>query len=117
MTLSSKRGCVNCMAKMGVIGDKDSVMLFKAVGLDAFFETEGEKANRRLHRLACEGYAVVFVTEPLYAACSETIQEFAAEAYPAIIPIPDNQGVQGIGMQTLKQNVEKAVGVDILFNN
>ena len=67
--------------------------------------------------IALLGYAVVFVTEPLYAACSETIQEFAAEAYPAIIPIPDNQGVQGIGMQTLKQNVEKAVGVDILFNN
>ena len=40
------------MAKMGVIGDKDSVMLFKAVGLDVFFETEGDKANRRLHRLA-----------------------------------------------------------------
>ena len=38
-------------------------------------------------------------------------------AYPAIIPIPDNQGSEGIGLQALKQNVEKAVGVDILFNN
>lgn len=105
------------MAKMGVIGDKDSVMLFKAVGLDVFFETEGERANRCLHRLAREGYAVIFVTEKLYSACAETVHEYSAAAYPAIIPIPDNQSSEGIGMQALKQNVEKAVGVDILFNN
>jgi len=104
------------MAKIDVVGDKDSVLLYKAVGLDVFFETDGEKADRRLHKLAKEGYAVIYVTESLYGACSETILEYAAAAYPAIIPIPDNQGTLGIGMQTLKQNVEKAVGVDILFN-
>jgi len=114
--LSFMRGCVNCMAKIGVVGDKDSVMLYKAVGLDVFFETDGEKADRRLHRLAKEGYAVIYVTESLYQSCAETITEYAQAAYPAIIPIPDNQGTKGIGMQTLKQNVEKAVGVDILFN-
>ena len=113
---SSKRGFVNCMAKIGVIGDKDSVMLYKAVGLDVFFETDGEKADRRMHRLAKEGYAVIYVTEDLYVACAETVTEYASQAYPAIIPIPNNRGTLGIGMQTLKQNVEKAVGVDILFN-
>ena len=105
------------MAKMGVVGDKDSVMLFKAVGLDVFFEDDGEQANRCIHRLAREGYAVIFVTERLYGACSEVIHEYSAAAYPAIIPIPDNHGSEGIGLQALKQNVEKAVGVDILFNN
>ena len=105
------------MAKIGVIGDRDSVLLFKAVGLDVYFETEGEKANRTLHRLAREGYAAVFVTEKLYPMCRETIEEFAGEPYPAIIPIPDNGGSSGVGILQLKQNVEKAVGVDILFNN
>ena len=105
------------MAKIGVIGDRDSVLLFKAVGLDVYFEDDGEKANRTLHRLAREGYAAVFVTEKLYAACAETVDEFKSQPYPAIIPIPDNSGTQGTGMAALKQNVEKAVGVDILFNN
>ncbi len=104
-------------AKIGVIGDRDSVLLFKAVGLEVFFEEVGESANKRLHRLAREGYGVVFITEKLYAACGETIAEFAAQAYPAIIPIPDNTGTAGIGIAQLKENVEKAVGVDILFNN
>ena len=105
------------MAKIGVIGDRDSVLLFKAVGLDVFFEDKGAEANRCLHRLAREGYAVVFVTEKLYPACAETIKEFEGQAYPAIIPIPDNSGTEGIGVAQLKKNVEKAVGVDILFNN
>ena len=64
------------MAKIGVIGDRDSVLLFKAVGLDVFFEDEGVSANRTLHRLAREGYVTIFVTEKLFAACAETIEEF-----------------------------------------
>lgn len=105
------------MAKIGVIGEKDFALLFRAVGLDVFFEDDGERVNRRMHRLAREGYAAIFVQEKFYHSCRETIDEYAAEVYPAIIPIPDNRGVLGVGMGTLKQNVEKAVGVDILFNN
>lgn len=105
------------MAKIGVIGDRDSVLLFKAVGLDVYFEDEGESANRTLHRLAREGYAAVFVTEKLYPACEETIKEYEGKAYPAIIPIPDNQGSLGVGEQALRKNVEKAVGMDILANS
>lgn len=105
------------MAKIGVIGDRDSVLLFKAVGLDVFFEEDNDKANRRIHRLARDGYAVIFVTEHLYEGCAEAIHAYNASAYPAIIPIPDNHGSEQIGLMTLKQNVEKAVGVDILFNN
>ncbi|MEA5048896.1 MAG: V-type ATP synthase subunit F [Eubacteriales bacterium] len=105
------------MAKIGVIGDRDSVLLFKAVGLDVFFEDDGEHANRTLHRLAREGYAAVMVTEKLYSACAETIAEFSGQPYPAIIAIPDNQGSRGLGEKILKENVEKAVGMDILSNN
>ena len=48
---------------MAVIGDKDSVMLFKAVGIDVFYETDGEKANRQIKQLAREGYGVIYLTE------------------------------------------------------
>lgn len=104
------------MAKIGVIGERDSVLLFKAVGLDVFFEDEGGSANRTLHRLAREGYAAVFVTEKLFPACAETIAEYQGQPYPAIVPIPDHTGSRGLGEKALRQNVEKAVGMDILSN-
>ncbi len=103
--------------KCAVIGDRDSVLLFKAVGIEVYDVTDGETANRTLHRLARTGYAVVYVTETYYPACDETIREFQGEAYPAIIPIPDASGTQGIGMRAIKDNVEKAVGLDILSNS
>ena len=58
----------------------------------------------------------MFVTEKLFSACAETIEEFKSQAYPAIIPIPDNSGSRGVGEKMLRQNVEKAVGMDILSN-
>ena len=103
-------------AKMAVIGDKDSVMLFKAVGIDVFYETDGEKANRQIKQLAREGYGVIYLTETLYPLCADAIETFKPEPYPAIIPIPDVHGSQGTGIRNLKGYVETAVGVDILFN-
>lgn len=103
--------------KIAVIGDRDSILLFKAVGIEVHPVTDGETANRTLHRLARLGYAVCYVTEPYYPHCAETIEEFQSEPYPAIIPIPDGSGAQGIGLRALKANVEKAVGVDILSNS
>lgn len=105
------------MAKIGVVGEKDFALLFTAVGLDVFFEDSGERVNRRVHKLAREGYASIFVQEKFYGDCRETVDEFASEVYPAIIPIPDSRGSQGTGVKALRENVEKAVGVDILFNN
>ena len=107
---------------MAVIGDKDSVMLFKAVGIDVFYETDGEKANRQIKnrqikQLARDGYGVIYLTETLYPLCADAIETFQAEPYPAIIPIPDVHGSQGTGIRNLKEYVETAVGVDILFNN
>jgi len=104
------------MANIGVVGDRDSVLLFKAVGLDVFFETDPEHASRTLHRMAREGYRVIYVTEELYRDCTEAVSKYQSEAFPAIIPIPSNQGTQGIGMAAIKANVEKAIGADILFS-
>ena len=103
-------------AKMAVIGDKDSVMLFKAVGIDVFYETDGEKANRQIKQLAREGYGVIYLTETLYPLCADASEPFKSEPYPAIIPIPDVHGAPGTGIRNLKGYVETAVGVDILFN-
>ena len=103
--------------KCAVIGDRDSILLFRAVGIEVYPETDGERANRLMHRLARTGYAVIYVTESLYPHCRETVEAFAGEPYPAILPIPDALGTKGIGLSALKANVEKAVGVDILSNS
>jgi len=59
-------------------------------------------------------YAVIFVTEQVAKDIEETIKRYNRETLPAVILIPSNQGTLNIGMQRIRDNVEKAVGVNIL---
>lgn len=100
--------------KIGVVGDKDSVLPFKAIGIDVFPVAESNEARKIIDRLASTNYAVIFVTEEVSKDIFETIERYNREVLPAIILIPSNKGTLNIGMQRISNNVEKAVGMNIL---
>jgi V/A-type H+-transporting ATPase subunit F len=100
--------------KIGVVGDKDSVLAFKALGIDVFPVVNNDEARKIIDRLAMNDYAVIFVTEQVAQGIQETIERYTREMLPAVILIPSNQGTLNIGMQRINDNVEKAVGVNIL---
>ena len=100
--------------KIGVVGDKDSVLAFKALGIDVFPVVGDDEARKTIDRLAKNDYAVIFVTEQVAVGIEETIERYTREVLPAVILIPSNQGTLNIGMQRISDNVEKAVGVNIL---
>ena len=102
------------MYKIAVLGDKDSVLGFRALGLDVFTADNAEQARPILHRLAKEGYAIVYLTQQLAAGLGAEIARYKDEPTPAIILIPGKEGALGIGMENIKTAVERAVGADIL---
>lgn len=102
------------MDKIGVVGDTDSIIGFKTLGIDIYPATGGD-VTATLNRLATGGYAIIFVTEQAAEAAAETIERYKTSPFPAIIPIPGNRGTTGFGMQGIHANVEKAIGADILF--
>ncbi|WP_442879408.1 V-type ATP synthase subunit F [Clostridium sp.] len=102
------------MHKIGVVGDRDSVLAFKALGIDVFPTIETEEARKIVDKMAFENYAVIFLTEQLAQHLEDTIQRYNKKIIPAIILIPSNQGTLNIGKQRISDNVEKAVGVNIL---
>ena len=53
------------MYKIAVLGDRDSVLGFQALGLDVYPADDTDSARVILHRLAKEGYAIVYLTEQL----------------------------------------------------
>lgn len=100
--------------KIGVVGDKDSILAFKAIGIEAFPVVGEEEARKTVDRLAMEEYGVIFITEQVASTIEETIERYNDKMLPAVILIPSNQGSLNIGMQRISDNVEKAVGVNIL---
>ena len=99
--------------KIAVLGDKDSVLGFKALGLDVYPAETVEEARKTLHTLAKGDYAVVYLTEQ-YAGMEADVARYKDELTPAVILIPGKDGSLGIGMANVKSAVERAVGADIL---
>lgn len=100
--------------KIAVLGDRESVLGFQALGLDVFPAQDVDEARRTLHRLAREQYAVVYLTEQLAQYMDEELARYKDELTPAVILIPGKEGSLGIGMANVKKSVERAVGADIL---
>ena len=127
------------MYRAAVIGDRDSIYGFAALGLEVFPVTDSEIGSKTLRRLAEGEYAVIYITEALAAeleerrgaiqeaeAAVEALQErirqqeldhFRLQPLPAIIPIPGVTGNTGMGIKMVKKSVEQAVGSDIIFND
>ena len=103
------------MYKIGVIGDRDAVVGFMAVGFSAFGVDSAESAAECLNRMARSGeYGVIFITERYASQIEDTIGAYGDLPIPAIVSIPDPNGSEGYGMNRLRQSVVRAVGVDIL---
>ncbi|MFP4686671.1 MAG: V-type ATP synthase subunit F [bacterium] len=101
--------------KIAAIGDRDSIVGFKAVGIKIFPVKSAGEARSELNKLREDkNYAIIFITEPLIKEIEETINEANKKILPAVIPIPNNRGSTGVAMERMRKTVEKAVGVDIL---
>ncbi len=100
--------------KIAVLGDRDSVLGFKALGLSVFSADNVEEAREILHHLAKGHFAIIYLTEGFAAGLESDIARYKDALTPAVILIPGKEGSLGIGMQQVKKSVERAVGADIL---
>ena len=102
------------MYKIAVLGDRDSIYGFAALGLDTYPVYDPTEAIRTLRRLAEGNYAVIYITEALAAEIDEELDRYRSQRLPAIILIPGREGSLGIGKDNIQRAIERAVGADIL---
>lgn len=104
------------MFKIGVIGGQETVMGFKALGLDVFPVEGAEDARRKLKEITSgeSDYAIIYLEENLFEGLRHEVDKFKDSPTPAIILIPGRDGSLGLGQSALQQAVERAVGSNIL---
>ncbi len=104
------------MYKIAIIGERDSVMGFMAIGFSVHEAPDAPTAARILHTLAKdETHAIIFIVENYASRIAEDIARYKDKPLPAVISIPGVGGSDGSGMAAIKSAVERAVGADILF--
>ncbi len=102
------------VGKIAIVGDGDSIMVFKAAGVAAF-PAEDEKKARDVLRKVAQEYSVILVTEELSRALGDFLQRFDEAPYPVVLTVPSGKGSTGYGDEMLRSAMERALGVDILF--
>lgn len=102
------------MSKVGVIGDRDSIIGFRALSMTVLEAANAAEAAKHLHDLLKEDFAVIFITEDLAEGNQELLQTIRGQKLPAIIPIPSLTGTTGLGMRQVRESVRRAVGMDLL---
>ena len=104
------------MYKIGIIGERDSVLGFMAIGFAVHEAPDSAAAREILHRLAKdESYAIIFIVENYAKDLEEDMARYKDSPLPAVITIPGRAGSTGYGMSAIRNAVERAVGADILF--
>ncbi len=103
------------MSKVGIIGDKDSILGFLALGIDIFPAYTPEDIKKTIHNLAEKEYAIIYITEEASLQAKESIAKYKDFELPAIIVIPGIGGSLGLGMNEVRESAKRAIGADILF--
>ena len=100
-------------SSIAALGDADTVFAFKAVGADAYPVTDEKEAREKI-RLLARNYDIIFITEQFAEKLPDLIARYKTRPFPAVIPMPSASGSTGYGRRSVREDVEKAIGTDIL---
>lgn len=96
--------------EIAVIGEKDVIMPFKAIGFAVYYDNERDDIIKRCRTLTEAGCKIILMTEREAEKVTDYLNTRARLAYPIIMPIPDGITNSGYGLKRLEKNIEKAVG-------
>lgn len=102
------------MYEVAVIGDRDSVIGFRALGMTVLETNDPAAAEQMIRQLVQNRYAVIFITEILAEQNQGFLRTLRSQRLPAIIPIPSLTGSTGLGMRQVRESVRRAAGIDLL---
>jgi V/A-type H+/Na+-transporting ATPase subunit F len=114
--------------QIAMVGNKETILGFNALGLKTFNANSGEEAIKVLYKLKSEEividektgetkplYAIIFITEDLALKIpNEDYKKLSKDTLPALIPVPGSKGTTGYSMKRIGKMVEQAIGSDIL---
>lgn len=106
---------------VAIIGPKDAIIGFSALGVKPFESYTADEALEILKTIKSDileekekCFAIVLITEDLIRAIpQDEYKKISKGALPAIIAVPGIHGTTGFGDEKVRRMVEQAVGSDI----
>ena len=102
------------MSEIAMIGDRDSILGFKALGVAIFPVNTRDESVEALQEVIKQEYKVVFITEQIAPSPEEIANIIGDRTFPVVTMIPSNRGSTGLARSRLRTLVRKAAGADVL---
>lgn len=103
--------------KIGIIGNRDLILPFKAFNFEVFPINNLEEGKEVIKKVTQDNFAILFITEDWEEKLEEELLSLKAATLPAVISLPTHLGSTGYSLKELKKIIERAVGSDILFKD
>ena len=100
--------------RIAFIGDADSVLGFRALGVETVVPENTDSAREQFARLVKEKTSIIMITEDMMDHLQEQIDETVHMAIPSVVVLPGIKGTQKRGEDTIRELIIKAVGVDLM---
>lgn len=101
------------MYGVAVLGDRDSVIGYRALGMTVIDIDEPQDVISAIDELMADHYSVIFLTETLAEKNQDELKKYRDRGLPSIIPIPSMKGSTGFGMRQISESVRRAVGINL----
>lgn len=88
--------------KMAIVGDGESITVFKAAGVAAFPAENSDAAKELVRKLAKE-YAIIFITEEFSRPLESFLKRFDEEPYPVVLSVPSQRELRVTATSLLKR--------------
>jgi len=102
------------MPEIAMIGDRDSILGFKALGVVVFPVNTKDESAEALKEIAKSECKVAFITEQMAPGPEEISTIIGDRVFPVVTMIPSNRGSTGLALQRIQALVRKAAGADIM---
>ena len=99
--------------KIAVLGNKDIVVLFKAVGCDVFSPAGRDKIRATLNKLI-QNYKIILIQTNYAKLCEDLIEQTRTSAYPVIVVIPNKDEQNNYALDKIMTDMERAMGAKIV---
>lgn len=96
--------------KIAVLGEKKSVLPFRALGAEVFGIRNEQDLAEVKARIEKDDFALVFVTEEVAMTYQKALEPLYQGALPALVVIPGAHGSAGRGSGDLVKSMERALG-------
>lgn len=96
--------------KVAVVGDSTSVAGFRPLGFEVFVLEEPGAVRAVWKRLVGGEFAIVMVTEPVWAQIGDLADDVVDCAVPALTVIPGAGSTGGVGQEKLDRAIVRALG-------